>query len=171
MDRPGANFRTGLRPLVTGDEPLGGPRSAPSITEPTKSRRWGACPHRRRPRDQARPRRIEPVSAQSNQSRVAPSGNSGDWKLALRDRATNRPLRPATSGLSASLRRRTCRKVTEITPLSTEKAAGLKFRECVADDAVRGEPVSARNSLVTGNLQGSFAEIRLLVEILALEAP
>ena len=49
-------------------------------------------------------------------------------------------------------------------PASEETTNTQRFEaDSLADDAVSGEPVSARNSLLTGNLTGNFSNLGLFL--------
>jgi hypothetical protein len=74
--------------------------------------------------------------------------NPGHWKNATRDWGLKSARERADSNVRESLRRRTSRQGPETTGLPAETAVDLELRQCVADDAVRGELVSGANSLL-----------------------
>src|SRR5712671_5901794 len=56
-----------------------------------------------------------------------------------------------------STRTQKCRPKLSLGSKISRRAAHLRETDCVADDAVSGELVSAPNSLLTGKLTGNFA--------------
>jgi 2-polyprenyl-6-methoxyphenol hydroxylase-like FAD-dependent oxidoreductase len=52
-----------------------------------------------------------------------------------------------------------CERCPGITSLSAETAVSVEFRECLAGEAVSGEPVSGEDSLRSGKRTGNFVKI------------
>ena len=84
--------------------------------------------------------------------------NPGHWKIATRDWGGKTAEKLPNSGFSRSERRYSSRQCPGIAGLSAETAISLEFRECLADEPVAREPVSARNSLLTGKFAGNFGK-------------